>query len=539
MGGQISVFGPPVRIPPITRPFVAAPLVVSATGANADRKWRGRIDDELPEEVIAHMKLRYLGVFGAALMLAAACSTGGGTTTPAPTSGAATPGATTSGTTAPEPTTGGGGDITAVKIGVDLPLSGGEVANGQPTLQGVELAVKEWNEGDHAYTVELNVQDDALNGVHDPQTGANNANTLTADEQVVGMVGPFNSNVARAIIPITNEFGLAQCSPANTAIDLTKEGSEEHRPVNPDVRNYFRVATPDDVQGPAGAQYAYNDLGARAALVIDDTEAFGVGVANSFSDEFEALGGTIVQRQSNDFEVNQSFAGILDGVPGEFDVVYFGGTQVTGGGQLRRDMGGADLLDIPFVGPDGTTDLGAGGAEGTMITLAGVENSDNVHGTVAGANALEMEAATDFNAAYEAEFGTGPGAYSALAYMCTQILLQAIDSNIGSAADLAALREAVRASVFAGDEWDTILGPIQFDDNGDSSQKWISFYKVDVTLNEGAGGWVFVRQQDFSLEEPAPGGSPGAESPGAESPGAESPGAESPGAESPAASMTP
>ena len=456
-----------------------------------------RIEEEYPEEVTAHMKLRYLGVFGAALMLAAACSTGG-TTTPAPTGGASTPAATSGATTAPEPTgaeptTGGGGDIATVKIGVDLPLSGGEVANGQPTLQGIELAVAEWNEAGHDYTVETNVQDDALNGVHDPQTGANNANTLVADDEVVGMVGPFNSNVARAIIPITNEFGLAQCSPSNTGVDLTKEGSEQYRPENPEVRNYFRVATPDDIQGPAAAQYAYNDLEKRTALVIDDTEAFGVGVANSFTEEFEALGGTALPRVSNDFEVDQSFAADLTAAGTDFDVVYFGGTQVTGGGQLRKDMGAAGLLDIPLVGPDGIADLGDVGGEGAFLTLAGQENGHNVFGTVAGIHDIPDPEA--FAEAYGAKYdGEEPGAYSALAYACTQVLLQAIDANIGEAADLAGLREAVRESIFAGDTWQTVLGELHFDENGDSSQKFISFY---ATLDDGSG-WEFVKQQDFA-----------------------------------------
>ena len=440
------------------------------------------------------MKLRYLGVFGAALVFAAACSTGGGAT-PAPTAaptGSTATSAPTSGTTA-EPTTGGGGDITTVKIGVDLPLSGGEVANGQPTLQGVELAVAEWNDAGHDYTVETNVQDDALNGVHDPQTGANNANTLVADDEVVGMVGPFNSNVARAIIPITNEFGLAQCSPANTGVDLTKEGSEQYRPENPDVRNYFRVATPDDIQGPAGAQFAYNDLEKRTALVIDDTEAFGVGVANSFTDEFTALGGTTLDRVSNDFDTNQSFAAILTAAGTDFDVVYFGGTQVTGGGQLRKDMGAADLLDVPLVGPDGIADLGDFGGEGAFLTLAGQENGANVYGTVAGIHDIPDPEA--FAEAYGAMFdGAEPGAYSALAYACTQVLLQAIDANLADSADLAALRENVRSSIFAGDEWETVLGTLHFDENGDSSQKFISFY---ATLDDGSG-WEFVKQQDFA-----------------------------------------
>ena len=158
---------------------------------------------------------------------------------------------------------------------------------------------------------------------------------------------------------MSNEAGLPQCSPANTGVDLTKEGSEVYRPAHPDVRNYFRVATPDDIQGPARRSIAYNDLGKTKAFVIDDTEAFGKGVANTFSDGVRGArrhdrrpAGQRLRDQ------NQDFSSMLNAVAGQFDVVYFGGTQVTGGGQLRKQMGQAGLLDIPFVGPDGMTDLG-------------------------------------------------------------------------------------------------------------------------------------------------------------------------------------
>ena len=49
----------------------------------------------------------------------------------------------------------------------------------------------------------------------------------------------------------------------------------------------------------------------------------------------------------------------------------------------------------------------------------------------------------------------------------------------------------------------TVLGPLSFDANGDSSQKFISFWKTDPTLNDGKGGWVYVRQQDFGGAAPA------------------------------------
>ncbi len=391
-------------------------------------------------------------------------------------------------------------DKGTLKIGVDLPLSGGEVANGQPTLNGILLAIAQANEagGVGGYTMDSNVQDDAVNGAHDPNQGATNAATLVADADVVGMVGAFNSNVSRAIIPVTNEAGLAQCSPSNTGVDLTKEGSEAYRPANPDVRNFFRVATPDDVQGPGLAQYAYNDLGKHKAMVVDDTEAFGVGVANAFSDEFVKLGGEVVDRQGNDYSQNKSFVNILTAASAlGADVAFFGGTQTTGGGQYRKDMGQLGLLDIPLVGPDGITDLQPGGSDGAFITLAGVENSGNVFGSVAGIHDIPDPDA--FGNAYTTMFSAPPGAYSALAYACTQILLGAIDSAVaGGASDPAAIREAVRANVFAGQQFDTVLGPLSIDPNGDSSQKFLSFYKTDTTLNDGAGGWVFDKQQDFA-----------------------------------------
>ncbi len=388
-------------------------------------------------------------------------------------------------------------------IGVDLPLSGGEVVNGQPTLNGVQLAVDQANAagGVGGFTLKVDAKDDAVNGAHDPNQGAQNVNALVADPAVIAMVGPFNSNVARAEIPVTNDAGLAQCSPSNTGTDLTQDGSDKYRssdPAKAAVRNYFRTATPDNIQGLGLAQYAYNDLGAKNAYVVDDQEAFGIGVADSFSKAFTDLGGTIAKRDGNDWTTNKSFTSLLTSVAGltpAVDVVFFGGTQVTGGGQLRKDMGAANMLNVPMVGPDGITDLAAGGVDGSFITLAGLENSDKVFGSVAGVHDLPNPGT--FTADYTTAFGNPPGAYSALAFACTQIILQSLDAAIKSGiTDPAALREGTRAAVFAGNAFDTLLGPLTVDANGDSGT-WLSFYKTDPTAEGGKGGWVFDKQENF------------------------------------------
>jgi len=110
-----------------------------------------------------------------------------------------------------------------IKIGTEFPMSGAETANGEPSANGVKLAIKQANAKSAVagYTIDINVQDDAVNGLHNPQQGATNLHTLVSDTTVAGVVGPFNSNVAQAEIPISNAAGLLQCSPANTNTGLT------------------------------------------------------------------------------------------------------------------------------------------------------------------------------------------------------------------------------------------------------------------------------------------------------------------------------
>ena len=142
-----------------------------------------------------------------------------------------------------------------IKLGIELPQSGNELANGEPTANGIKLAVKQANDKKliPGYTIEINSQDDAVNGVHNPDKGRANMQALASDAAVLGVVGPFNSNVARAEIPVSNEAGLVQCSPANTGVDLTQEGSEQYRAAGK-PRNYFRLAAPDNIQGPGDGE---------------------------------------------------------------------------------------------------------------------------------------------------------------------------------------------------------------------------------------------------------------------------------------------
>src|SRR5258707_15114491 len=110
---------------------------------------------------------------------------------------------TTGGSTAPSAAAGGGGDTSkgSIKIAIELPLQGSEKAASDPIINGIRLAVKDAGGavGGYAVTVpDSAVYDDAINGAHDPQTGANNMTKIVADTSVVAVIGPLNSSVAKA-----------------------------------------------------------------------------------------------------------------------------------------------------------------------------------------------------------------------------------------------------------------------------------------------------------------------------------------------------
>ena len=422
------------------------------------------------------MKLAKIGVLGViAVLMFAACS--------------------------PSPGASGAAGGKTIKIGTELPMSGAETANGEPTANGVKLAIKQANAKNAipGYTLDINVQDDAVNGAHDPQQGAANLHTLVADTSVIGVVGPFNSSVAKVEIPISNAAGLLQCSPANTNTGLTyPPDSLQYRPNNPDKINYIRLAAPDSIQGPAGADYTYTDLGAKNVYILDDTEAFGVGVGDSFSARFTELGGTVTKRDSAPKSTTDYTPLFTAAAAAKPAAVYLAGTTPTGMGlALKQGRTVAGFETIPFVGPDGVADLGPGGTTGATITVAG-QAAHDVHGTVAGVH--DLPSGSTFNADYNAEFGKAPGAYSAIAYACAQVIIaNAAKAIAAGTTDLAALREAVRAAaVVADNKYDTVIGPVSFDKNGDITTPYMSFYKVDLTAEGGKGGWVYVKQQAFT-----------------------------------------
>ena len=273
---------------------------------------------------------------------------------------------------APSAAAAAGGDTSkgTVKIAIELPLQGSEKAASEPIINGIRLAVKDAGGAVGGYTITVPdsaVYDDALNGAHDPQTGANNMTKIVADPDVIAVIGPLNSSVAKAQIPISNAAGLLQCSPANTNPDLTKGAPAAQLRTKPN--NYIRVVTTDDVQGPAASQYIYDMLKKKSVYIIDDTETFGKGVADAFEEDFKARGGTVVKHDAAP-KTTQDYVSIMTAAKAlNPESIYFGGVTATGGARILLAAQQVGLGDIPYVGPDGIND-GSGATKDSFLNLA-------------------------------------------------------------------------------------------------------------------------------------------------------------------------
>jgi branched-chain amino acid transport system substrate-binding protein len=375
---------------------------------------------------------------------------------------------------------------TVIKIGADLPISGADASDGVPTKNGVLLAVQDANAENVApgFTFEAEPLDDAVNGVHDPAQGVKNVQALASDPAVIGIVGPFNSNVAKAEIPYTNTVGIPLISPANTNPDLTKGPSALSLRPNPDQVTYFRVCATDDIQGPAGADYAAKTLHLKRAYIVDDNETYGKGVADQWAGQFESDGGTVVGHDHLTQGQNDFHALLTSAAAMHPDVVFYGGTSATGGDQLRKQMAGTPLATVTMFGADGIRNQ-------EFLTVAG-SMADVVYATVAAVNAAGLPAAQTFLKEYQATFHQPVGSYSASGYVSAMVLIRAAAAAVKADGAKMPTRAQVLAQIRSTKQFDSIIGKFAFDSNGDTTNRIISIYEA---RNDQ---WVYLTQVNFS-----------------------------------------
>ena len=162
------------------------------------------------------------------------------------------------------------------------PLTGSFRDSSLAAVRGMQLALRE--QGSAVGTVQLVSLDSGNRRSQswDPRLTARNARRAAGDPTAVAYIGELNSAASAISLPILNRAGIAQISPSNTAIGLTRAGpgagpGEPGRYYPTGRRHFVRLLPNDRVQGAALAALMGRRRCRRVA-VIDDAEVVGSGL---------------------------------------------------------------------------------------------------------------------------------------------------------------------------------------------------------------------------------------------------------------------
>jgi branched-chain amino acid transport system substrate-binding protein len=357
-------------------------------------------------------------------------------------------------------------------IASDLPLQGSSRTQTTQMNQAIayELEQRDWKAGD--YNIGFQACDDASAQLAkwDPSKCSANANAYKGNDKLLGVLGTFNSGCAIIELPVLNQApdgGILLFSAANTYGCLTEPcaGNEPEKYFPSGTRTYVRVAPSDPNQAAVVAKFA-QEKGVKSVYILNDKEAYGLGVAKNFQGAAKALGMEIKGFAAYDPKQPNFQATFTKIKATDPDAVFVGGLIDENSGQLINDKVSilGPNVDSPSKGtmlflPDGFTDNaifdraegGTPNAKGAYFSVAGV-GIDQYKGAA-------LEWIEGFKQSTNAE-SISP--YSVLAAQSAQVLLDAIEDSDGS-------RSEVIENVFDTQVDDGLIGSFAFNENGDLS----------------------------------------------------------------------
>lgn len=313
-------------------------------------------------------------------------------------------------------------DGDTIKIGHYGSLTGSEATFGRSTSQGIRLAIKEFNAAGGLNGKRIELKEYDTRG--DAGEAKLSVERLVKADHVAAVLGEVASKLSLAGGPVCQEAGVPMISPSSTNPKVTQIGDY-----------VFRVCFIDPFQGYAGAKFAREDLKAKsAAVLVDQAQAYAVGLADEFIKNFEQMGGSIATRQSYTGGA-QDFTAQLTTIRSEHpDVIYIPGyyTDVGNIALQARKLG----LTQPLLGGDGW--------DSEQLAKIAKDAIEGCYYTNHYAPDQPDARVQDFIRAYRAEYGTTPDGLAALGYDAAKILFDAMKRAGG--VDHKALRDAIAAT---------------------------------------------------------------------------------------------
>ena len=357
-----------------------------------------------------------------------------------------------------------------LRIGIDLSFTGADAESAARVANGGVMAFEEANAAHtvKGYTFEVVKLDDATAtaGQYDPAQAATNARKMVSDKSYVAALGPQMSGAGKAMAPILSQGGLATITPSSTNPDITDpKFAAQYKPAGKAI--YFRTVATDAFQGPNMANFMADKLKVKSIFVLDDSGAYGVGLADAFQGQAEKRGLKILGRDRLDPKATD-YAAILTKIKALApDALYYGGVGQAGVKLVKQSY---DIMPKMIK-------AGGDGIYGSDILKgAGFPAVEGWYATNAAPHVTQDPKTAKFSAAFNKRFNMFPEDYSATCYVAAQVIIAAVKKIV--AAGKEPTRDAVRDAINGISLSDSLIGPVAFDENGDVKNKIISVFQV-------------------------------------------------------------
>jgi branched-chain amino acid transport system substrate-binding protein len=366
-----------------------------------------------------------------------------------------------------------------VDIYSSLPMHGPAAVQSIALANGIKLALAQAGDKAGRFTVQYTPLDDSTGGGGwDASQTAANARKAAADTRAVYYIGEFDDYASEVSMPILNEAGIAQVSPANTYVGLTTNelGSGTNEPARywpSGARTYLRIVPIDSVQGAADL-LAMRQEGCTKVAIASDDETYGTGLARLMLLEKGYYGIDVVSSYGVNPNARSFHPYVATLKTLRPDCFMFAGAASKGSIQLTKDVH-AELPTAKLFGPQDMctsawTNPKDGGVPAALDPLIECTRVTQSLAAYPGGKA--------FQAAYRARYpGSDPNAYAILGYEAMRLGLSTI-AGLGANGDS---KSAVVSALFATAGRHSVLGTYGFDKNGDTTLRAIGLYKIGRT----------------------------------------------------------
>jgi branched-chain amino acid transport system substrate-binding protein len=375
--------------------------------------------------------------------------------------------------------TGGTGESGTKTLTVysSLPLQGAQRPQTTDLVKGVKLALEQagGKAGDFAVKYESLDDSTAQAGAWTPEATQSNARKAAQDDSTAVYIGEFNSGASAVSIPILNEAGIPQISPANTAVGLTSDepGASPGEPEKyypSQTRTYTRIVPKDTIQGAALATLMKQD-GCTKVFMTNDKEVYGAGLAKNIQLAADAQGLNIAANEAIDKNA-PNYRSLASKAQGDgADCFVFSGITANNAVQLYKDFSAA-IPDAKLYGPDGVAEAGfADPKEGGIPD----DVAAKVKLTVATLSPDEYPPeGQEFFDAFRGKYDEpNPNPYAIYGYEAMRLALDAIQrSGTGS-------KEDIIKALFDTKDRQSVLGTYSIDENGDTTLTDYGVYTVE------------------------------------------------------------